>query len=200
MVDTYGFTISGNRSNLPVWRTWWHFSHCLGPVNVCFVTSLKVSVIITYNLGCRHDETDRCGLKWTMTNPDDVPTEALLNIKRRNIRLCVFHCEKRIFSALLDLLLHDWSNLRPESRESTADYELKKSLRRVEFELWARTIIGLGSNYTIACSDKEVPKPIKLDGCHVQRLLANDNWKKGVAILDQRKGTAVVWEVRCVWC
>jgi len=48
-----------------------------------------------------------------MTNPDEVPTDALLHISRRNIRICGFHSNKRIISTLFDLLLDDWNNLLP---------------------------------------------------------------------------------------
>jgi hypothetical protein len=62
------------------------------------------------------------------------------------------------------------------------------------FECWGRSI-GLGNAWTVKLNDKGKPKPMKLDGCHVKKLLEEDKWREGVIALDKREGPLRVWEV-----
>jgi hypothetical protein len=73
-------------------------------------------------------------------------------------------------------------------------FEARKADQQLQWELFG-TEIGLGEAYTLALSPENKAKPMKLDGRHVKKLLANDTWRKGIAILDPRPETYAVWEV-----
>ncbi len=43
---------------------------------------------------------------------------------------------------------------------------------------------------------KGIPKPIKLDGIHVQQLLTGNSWREAVNLLDFNLKIIAVWEVQ----
>jgi hypothetical protein len=144
---------------------------------------------------------DKAGQRWAMTNGDDVPEHALLPIARKNIRICGFHSNKRIFSTLTDLLLRDWSTMQKKTTkkgvmETEKQLEARKTEKALEWQLFAGKEYRLGDQYTIPLQGKDdIPAPIKLDGANVRLMLQNRAWEKGLEIIDQRPDTKAVWEV-----
>jgi len=55
-----------------------------------------------------------CNVTWSMIDGDSIPPNALLHIQRKNIRICLFHAYKRIFSTLYDCLR---SNQKKDGKE-----------------------------------------------------------------------------------
>lgn len=146
--------------------------------------------------GCLNHDTDANGNRWKMSNGDTIPKGALLPILRRNIRICTFHGNKRIFSTLFDCVLDEWSVMSQKQTETKAAFLQRKYLKQIEWELWAREYIGLGTSYTLPISQASgKPKLTRLDGNHAVNLLKQDNWRIGLAAMDRGEKTCKVWEV-----
>jgi len=66
--------------------------------------------------------------------------------------------------------------------------------KKLEWELWASETIQMGDAYTLPLSKEGKPKPIKFDGFQIRLLLKNNNWLRGVKILDSNPQTEELWK------